>query len=166
MDLGFSRHVRDDLTFIFDIERDLYFSLHSEVTPDLAPVGGQLLHAMAYLSPEEAADELLRAERKADLIDGLNRHFPGWRDALVVERVIPNVLVTAARQTPAQQGSGRVPLRSGVAANLYFAGDARDLPYNLTEICLASAMEVADAILGEVPAGVSAPAPQPESLFV
>ena len=54
MDLGFSRRLRTDLSYIFDIERDLYYSLHSEVTPDLAPAGSQLMHAMAYLSPEEA----------------------------------------------------------------------------------------------------------------
>jgi phytoene dehydrogenase-like protein len=148
IDLGFSRRLRADehLTFIYDIERDLYFSLHSEVTPDLAPEGGQLLHAMAYLSPEEASDEALRERRHAELVAGLDTHFAGWRDAAVVQRVLPNARVCTARQTPDQQGSARVPLRSSTAANLYFAGDARDLPYNLTEICLASAIEVADTI--------------------
>jgi phytoene dehydrogenase-like protein len=148
IDLGFSRRLRADerLTFIYDIERDLYFSLHSEVTPDLAPEGGQLLHAMAYLSPEEASDEALRESRHQELLAGLDQHFAGWREAAVVQRVLPNSRVCTARQTPDQQGPARVPLRSSVAANLYFAGDARDLPYNLTEICLASAIEVADAI--------------------
>lgn len=146
MDLGFSRRLRDDLTFVFDIERDLYYSLHSEVAHDLAPPGSQLLHAMAYLSPEEAADGMLVARRKADLTDGLDRFFPGWREALVVERTLPGVHVVSARSTPEQFGRGRVPLRAGCASNLYFAGDGRDLPYNLTEICLASAMEAADAV--------------------
>jgi len=41
-----------------------------------------------------------------------------------------------------------VPLRSA-AANLYFAGDSRDLPLNLSQIVLASAIEVADAIRGD-----------------
>ena len=146
IDLGFARRLRTDLTFIYDVDYDLYFSLHSEVTPDLAPEGGQLLHAMAYLSPEEAADQWLCERRHQELERGLDRHFPGWRDEIVVRRTLPSAQVTTARQTPAQQGSARVPARSTTAANLYFAGDARDLPFNLTEISLASALEVAALI--------------------
>ena len=36
VDLGFNRRLRTDLTFIFDIERDLYYSIHSEVAEGLA----------------------------------------------------------------------------------------------------------------------------------
>jgi phytoene dehydrogenase-like protein len=146
LDLGFSRRLRTDLTFICDTEHDLYFSLHSEVTPDLAPEGGQLLHSMAYLSPEEAADERLCRARFQALEAGLDRYFPGWREAAVVQRPLPNARVATARQTPAQQGAALVPARSAVAPNVYFAGDARDLPYNLSEISLASALELADLI--------------------
>jgi phytoene dehydrogenase-like protein len=156
MDLGFSRVVRDDLTFVFDVERDLYFSMHSATATDLAPAGSQMLHAMAYLSPEEASDERLLAQRNAELVDGLDRHFTGWRDALAVERTLPNVRVAVARNTPAQFGRNRVPMRASSAANLYFAGDGRDLGYNLTDICFASAMEVADAV-GALPASTAAP---------
>lgn len=153
VDLGFSREVRRDLALIFDIERDLYYSVHSYTTPDLAPAGGQLLHAMAYLSPEEADDENLLAARKTELITGLDLHFPGWRDAVVVERTLPAARVVAARQTP-ENRKHMVPLRPSSASNLYFAGDARDIPYDLSLIVLASAIEVADAV-------VAAPAPAP-----
>jgi phytoene dehydrogenase-like protein len=148
MDLGFGRKVRDDLALVFDIERDLYYSVHSFTTPDLAPAAGQLLHAMAYLSSEEAADETLLQHRKDELVAGLDLHFPGWRGAIAVERTLPNVRVVAARQTP-ENRKHLVPLRAASAPNLYFAGDARDLPYNLTQIVLASAMEVADAMTSE-----------------
>ena len=53
--------------------------------------------------------------------------------------------VAPVRRTPEQDGC-RMPLRSSTASNLYFAGDGRDLPYNLSEVSLASAMEVADAV--------------------
>jgi phytoene dehydrogenase-like protein len=155
MDLGFSRRLRTDLSYIFDIEHDLYYSLHSEVTPDLAPAGSQLMHAMAYLSPEEAADERLLAGRRAALEAGLDRWFTGWREAIVVERTLPNVRVATLRQTPGQQ-SMRLPLRSAAAANLYFAGDARDIEGNLTEICLKSALEVAGALATHATSGVRA----------
>jgi phytoene dehydrogenase-like protein len=141
MDLGFSRRLRDDLSLVFDVEHALYYSLHSEVTPDLAPTGSQLLHAMAYLSPEEAADAALMERRRHELIGGLDRFFPGWRDALVVERTLPG-----ARVASEQQGTARVPLRSSTHGNLYYAGDARDLPYSLAEIALASALEAARAV--------------------
>jgi 15-cis-phytoene desaturase len=149
IDLGFSRRLRTDLSYIFDVERDLYYSLHSEVTPDLAPDGSQLLHAMAYLSPEEAASDRLPSERKVQLEDGLDRWFAGWREATVVERTLPNVRVVSLRQTPEARAK-RTPLRADSASNLYFAGDARDLPYNLTDICLASAMEASDAIVAAI----------------
>jgi 15-cis-phytoene desaturase len=145
IDLGFSRKVRDNLALVFDIERDLYFSIHSYTTPDLAPANGQLLHAMAYLSPEEASDPALLQRRKDELVAGLDRHFPGWREAIAVERTLSAVRVTGARQTPKNR-ERLVPLRTAAASNLYFAGDARDLPYNLTQTVLASAIEVADAI--------------------
>ena len=151
IDLGFSARLRTDATFIFDAQYDLYFSLHSEVTPDLAPEGGQLLHAMAYLSPEEATDEWLNDRRRRELEQGLDRHFAGWRDAATVHRLLRSAQVASARQTPQQQGSARLPARSTTTRNLYFAGDARDLPYNLSEISLASAMEVAETILQEAP---------------
>ena len=158
LDLGFRRRLRTDLYFIYDVDHDLYYSLHSEVTPDLAPPGGQLLHAFVYLSPEEAADNALLEERRRQLEEGLDRHFPGWRQEIVVERAVPNVRVACARPEPSQLGAARVPLRAASVDNLYFAGDGRDLPYNLTEICLGSAVEVADAI----PAGAGAQ--QPDSI--
>jgi phytoene dehydrogenase-like protein len=156
MDLGFSRKVRDGLALVFDIERDLYYSVHSYTTPDLAPATGQLLHAMAYLSTDEAADEALLAHRKHELVAGLDLHFPGWRDAVAVERTLSAVRVVAARQTP-ENRKHLVPLRAAAAPNLYFAGDARDLPYNLTQVVLASAIEVVDTIAA-APAPVLAPA--------
>jgi 15-cis-phytoene desaturase len=146
MDLGFSRKVRDDLALVFDIERDLYYSVHSYTTPDLAPASGQLLHAMAYLSPEEASSDALLQRRKDELVAGLDVHFTGWREAIAVERTLSAVRVVGTRQTP-ENRKQLVPLRAAAASNLYFAGDARDIPYNLTQIVLASAMEVADAIL-------------------
>jgi phytoene dehydrogenase-like protein len=153
IDLGFDRRLRTDLTFIFDTAQDLYYSLHSEVTPDLAPAGSQLLHAMAYLTEEEAADERLRDERERALIAGLDAHFAGWREAAVVQRTLPNALVSSARWTPDQMEGARVSLRSAVAGNLYFAGDGRDLPYTLGEIVLASAMQVTDAIVADRASG-------------
>jgi phytoene dehydrogenase-like protein len=157
IDLGFSRRVRKDLTFVFDVDHDLYFSLHSEVTPDLAPKGSQMLHAMAYLSSEEADDEQKIAGRKTELQAGLDRYFAGWREATVVERTLSDGVVTPVRRTPEQDGR-RMPLRSSTASNLYFAGDGRDLPYNLSEVSLASAMEVADAV-GATPAAQRAAEP-------
>lgn len=150
IDLGFDRRLRTDLTFLFDIDRDLYFSLHSEVTPDLAPKGGQLLHAMAYLSENDTPSDAALERRRAELLAGLDRFFPGWREAAGVERVLPNARVTPARRTPDQPG---VPLRAEAAANLYFANDARDLPYMLSLTSMAAAMEVADVIAREVPLG-------------
>lgn len=157
IDIGFSRVLRDDLYLAFDVERELYYSIHSDATPDLAPPGGMLMHCIAYLSPEDTASESLLDKRHEELRSGLDRFFPGWRDAVVVERTLRNARVSGARQTVSQQGSARVPQRSSAASNLYFAGDARDLPYNIGELALASALDVATAIAA-APAAVAQPA--------
>jgi len=146
IDLGLDRGLRTDVYLVFDVERELYYSNHSEATPDLAPPGCSMLHAMAYLSPEESASERLLEARRAELIAGLDRFYAGWREAVVVERSLTNARVGSVRQTPRQQGPARVPQRSAAAENLYFAGDARDLPYNIGELALASALDVADAV--------------------
>jgi hypothetical protein len=75
---------------------------------------------MAYLSGEEAASEDGVRQRREELVQGLDRFFPGWRDGLAVERTLPNVRVCTLRQTP-EQRRRRMPLRSAAASNLYFA---------------------------------------------
>ena len=157
IDLGLSRRIRTDLTFAFDIAQELYYSIHSEVTPDLAPEGSQLLHCLAYLSPEDAASDSAVERRYGELLAGLDRFFRDWRDSVVIERTMKNVRVTAARRTPAQYAPGGVPLRARSAANLWFANDARDLPYFLSLTCLAAAMEVAEALPSELRAPAAAP---------
>jgi hypothetical protein len=104
-----------------------------------------MLHAMAYLTPEEADDDTLRGERRDQLIAGLDRHFAGWKEAAVVERSLPKAKVLGARRTPTNR-KNLVPLRASSVDNMYFANDARDLNFNLTQVCLVAAMEVADAI--------------------
>jgi len=146
IDLGLSRSLRtDDATFVFDVQRNLYYSIHSESAPDLAPPGCQLLHAMAYLTPEQARHATLREHRGDELRAGLDAHFPGWKEAAVVIRTMPDAKVLGARRTP-ENIRNLLPLRAESVENLYFAGDSRDVPYNLTLACLLSAMEVADAI--------------------
>lgn len=145
IDLGFDRVLRSDLSFVFDVQQTLYYSIHSEAAPNLAPPGSMMMHAMAYLSPEEAASEEGRERRGQQLRDGLDRHFTGWREAKVVERVIPNAKVLGARRTPANIRN-LVPMKAASVENLYFANDARDVDRNLSQVCLTAALEVADAI--------------------
>jgi hypothetical protein len=63
---------------------------------------------------------------------------------------LPNVRVTSSSRTADQYGDNAMPLRAQAASNLYYANDSRDLPYMLTLTCFAAAMEVADAIAGEL----------------
>ena len=59
----------------------------SNVTPDLAPPGGQLLHALAYLSPEEASDGALGEARFAALEAGLGTVCRNPFQSIVVRAV-------------------------------------------------------------------------------
>lgn len=158
-DVGLNRRVRTDLTFAFDVERSLYYSIHSDVAQGLAPEGSQLIHSLAYLTPDDAASDAAVERRYGELMTGFDRFFPGWRDAVVVERTIKNARVVAARRTPEQYAPGGVPARSSVAPNLHFVNDARDVPYFLSLASLAAAIEVSDTIAAEQARAVEMPAP-------
>lgn len=106
-------------TFALGLDRPLYFSVHS-ATAKLAPQGGAVLHAMAYLSAErEAAARETEAELEA-LVDALQ---PGWRDHVVERRFLPSLVVSNALVSAPGGLEARTPVELPGEPGVFAAGD-------------------------------------------
>lgn len=138
LDVALARLPQPQAKFALGIDAPLYFSVHS-ATAQLAPNGGAMIHAAKYLPTGEHGTN---AERELEsMLDLLQS---GWRECLVERRFLPEMtvshaLVTAAAKRPAVN----VPAIRG----LYVAGDWVGDEGQLADAALASASQVAQAIL-------------------
>jgi phytoene dehydrogenase-like protein len=143
LEIALSSLPRPERSAAFGIDRPLYFSVHSAVAA-VAPPGGALLHAAAYLDPDVPLDaDATRAELEA-LVDRLQ---PGWRDRLVDVRWLPSLTVAHALPTANQHGKGaRFETRVVELPGVYVAGDWVGPDGHLAGAALASARSAADAL--------------------
>jgi len=98
---------------VLDLDGAGYVSDHGAVAR-LAPDGSTLVHAAAYLAPDEAADRAT-VEALVDL------GMPGWRERLVSARWFPGMVVQhalpgAGAQAPLQDARGRWQVGDHVAS--------------------------------------------------
>jgi phytoene dehydrogenase-like protein len=136
--------------FALGIDAPLYVSLHSAVAR-LAPEGGGLVHAAKYLGPHEA--DLRPDEVRRELEEALQLLQPGWRDRVVHERFLPEMVVSNALTTIAPRPEPPVPDIPG----LFVAGDWVGSEGLLADASLASARAAARAVLS----GARAPRREP-----
>lgn len=140
-------------TFALGIDRPLYFSVHS-ASAQLAPEGGALIHVMKYLAPDEK-DSNEDIERELEgLLDLMQ---PGWRDALVHSRFLPDLLVMHAMPIAEREGTrGRPGPQVDDAPGLFVVGDWVGQEGMLADASLASAKRAAEMIASEQPARLAA----------
>ncbi len=150
--------------FALGIDTPLYVSVYSAVAR-VAPEGGALIQAAKYLGSEPAPDpDAVRRE----LERGLDLLQPGWRERVVHQRFLPDLVVSHALTTPAGRPEPAVPEVRG----LFVAGDWVGGEGLLADTTLASARAAARGLLGEDTAlGKSEPlgqgeAPLPEAVAV
>jgi len=102
-DIGLSRIVARPFSYISDLDNKMFITDVSATDDTLVPEGGQLLQGVAYL-----ADDIFESEeqRKAYLDERLagmealfDRHYPGWRDHVVVKRVSKKAMVQSVKHT-------------------------------------------------------------------
>ena len=137
MDLGFSRKVRDDLALVFDIERDLYYSVHSFTTPDLAPADGPAAARDGLpLAGGGGGRDAARRPQGRNWWPGSTLHFPGWRDA---DRRRAHDAGRARRRRAPDAGEPQAPgaaARRVASTTSTSPATARDIPYDLSLIIL------------------------------
>lgn len=139
LDVGLSRLPRPHVTFALGIDRPLYFSVHSAVAR-LAPAGGALIHVAKYL--DGRTDDVKADERDLEVL--LDLLQPGWREAVVERRFLPNMAVANWLPTAASGGTaGRPGPEVPGADNLFVAGDWVGPEGLLADASLASARRAA-----------------------
>lgn len=149
LDLGLHRLPDPRHLVAFGIDRPFYFSVHSAVAR-LAPGEASLVHVAQYLGSEPPADP---ASIEAGLVAFADRVQPGWRDALVFRRFLPDLRVS--HHVVTAQGGGRAGRPESVVREipgLHVAGDWVGPEGMLADAALASARAAALAILERVPA--------------
>lgn len=152
LDVGLARLPQPRATFALGIDRPLYLSVHSAVAR-LAPAGAAMVHVMKYL----AADGDPKADQR-ELEGLLDLIQPGWREAVVEHRFLPNMLVANAVPTAAMGGlRGRPDVAVPHADGVFLAGDWIGADGLLADASLASARRAAQAIAARpVPARAAA----------
>lgn len=159
LDVGLSRLPNPERLFALGIDQPYYFSVHSTVAR-LAPRGGAVLHAMKYLS--RPADDSAAIERELESL--LDRFQPGWRDALVQRRFLPNLTVACRAVTAAAGGwAGRPGAQLPGIDHVYLAGDWVGPAGMLADASFASARLAAERILTDTHASRFKPAGSPRA---
>ncbi|MBO9698228.1 MAG: NAD(P)/FAD-dependent oxidoreductase [Sphingopyxis sp.] len=120
LDLGLARLTRPDVLFALDVDRPLYFSVHSGAAR-LAPDGAALVHAMRYIEPGETVGRgrlIAELEAFVDLVQ------PGWRAQERARQFLGAMPVHASLPLAAKRGlEGRPGGAVTDTAGLFIAGD-------------------------------------------
>lgn len=142
-DLALSRLPIPKNTFALGIDRPLYYSVHSAAA-HLAPEGCALIQAAKYLAPEHS-DSAEDVERELEgLLDLVQ---PGWRDAVVYRRFLPDMVVMNALPLARRGGSkGRPAPKVNDVPGLFVVGDWVGDEGMLADASLASAHSAASVI--------------------
>jgi phytoene dehydrogenase-like protein len=157
LDVALSTLPNSSVPVAFGIDTPLYLSVHSE-SAKLAPKGGALIHVIKYLSSSHKPNPMLDRREMEALLDMIQA---GWRDVVVKQRFLPNMIVSNALVTAKEGGTpGRPDTRVPNAENLYIAGDWVGPQGLLADASFASAKRAAEQILKAHPRDVSAKALQ------
>ncbi|MEQ8280113.1 MAG: FAD-dependent oxidoreductase [Deltaproteobacteria bacterium] len=120
LDVALSRLPDPRAIFALGLDEPTYFSVHS-VWADVAPHGAATVHAAAYLGPD---DTHTPEGTRAMLERTLDRMQPGWREVVVHERFLPNLVVTPDSPDADRGGlAGRPDVDAAGVDGLLIAGD-------------------------------------------
>lgn len=120
LDIGLASLPRPDILFALDVDRPLYFSVHSAAAR-LAPEGAALVHVMRYLEPGEKPN---RGQLLGELEAFVDLLQPGWRDRERARQFLGAMPVISAIPLAAKGGlRGRPAGAVDGAEGLFIAGD-------------------------------------------
>lgn len=142
LDVALSSLPQKDVLFAVGIDSPLYYSVHSAAAR-LTPENGALIHVAKYLGASMQSKPKEDAKELEDLLDLLQ---PGWRNVVVKKRPLPNMVLSNALVTAANNGlSGRPDPK--IEDNLYIVGDWVGSEGLLSTASFASAKRAAQLIL-------------------
>jgi phytoene dehydrogenase-like protein len=143
LDLALSRLPKPKSTFALGIDRPLYMSVHS-APARLAPDGCALVQTAKYI-PTEHNDSAENVERELESLVDLVQ--PGWREAVIYRRFLPDMIVMNAMPLATADGTrGRPSPEVADVPGLYIAGDWVGNEGLLADASLASAKEASQLV--------------------
>ncbi len=149
-DLGLSRVVARPFSYISDMDNKMFISDVSATDHTLTPIGGQLLQGIAYIHDEGFHDEISRKaylEERMSKMEGLfDKHYPGWRDAVLVKRASKKAMVQSVKNI---ESNCMLPNRVE-SVPFFFCGDGCEGKGELAERSFSSARNAAKQLLKEV----------------
>jgi len=153
LDVALSRLPIPKATFALGIDHPLYLSVHS-ATAQLAPEGGALIQTAKYLPPEHRDST---GETERELEDLLDLVQPGWREAVVHRRFLPDMIVMNAMPLASRGGTQARPgPEVADVRGLFVAGDWVGNEGLLVDASLASAEQAAELIAASRSVSVAA----------
>lgn len=143
LDLALRNLPKPKATFALGIDQPLYFSVHSAAA-QLAPEGSALIHAAKYL-PADHSDSIEAVERELESL--LDLVQPGWREAVVYRRFLPDMIVMNAMPLASHEGvRGRPGPEVKDVPGLFVVGDWVGEEGLLADASFASARQAAEMI--------------------
>ncbi len=140
LDVALSHLPRPENLLALGVDKPTYLSVHSAVAR-LAPEGGALIQVARYLSPEENGSDF-----RGSLENLLDLAQPGWRQHLVHQRFLPNMVVANRTPLAAEGGlNGRPDV--ALTNRIFLAGDWVGPTGWLAEASFSSARAAAQRIL-------------------
>jgi len=143
-DIGLKKRIESPYTYIYDKQNNMFITDISYYDTSCTPEGGQLLQATAYLRQADMGNKEILEEYKAKIEQMYDKHFPGWREELVVPRVSQRAVVQEIKWNMHQQP---MPVFFPEYRNLYFAGDWCQGQGQLSELSFSSSLTVCDMLL-------------------
>ncbi len=143
-DVGLKNRIDVPYTYIYDKQNNIFITDISYYDTTCVPEGGQLLQATAYINQSDLGNKENIEQRKAEIEQLYDKHFPGWREELVVPRVSTRAVVQEIKWTMTQKP---MPTFLPDYRNLFFAGDWCEGQGQLSELSFSSAYQVSNLIL-------------------
>ncbi len=136
LDLSLSSLPNTQYGFGLGLDTPLYFSVHSKWT-SFGPKDSACIHA-AYYQGENAPSA---AQIENCLKKWTDRLQPGWREMVVKEQFLPQIVVTHDLPRPGDSYQGRCPVVSAESAQICFVGDWVGNQGMLADASAASALQ-------------------------
>ncbi|MEW9668344.1 FAD-dependent oxidoreductase [Ammoniphilus sp. 3BR4] len=143
-DIGLKTRLDMPYTYIYDKRNNIFITDISYYDESCIPEGGQLLQAIAYLKPSDLGNKEVLDLCKQKIEELYDKHFSGWREALVVPRISQRATAQEIKWTMDQKA---MPTSIPDFENLFFAGDWCEGEGQLSELSFSSAYEVGNRIL-------------------
>lgn len=143
-DVGLKSRINNPNTHIYNKEEHISLLDISHYDKDCAPLGGQLIQGVAHLSKEDIENKERIENVKRKMEEAYDRHFPGWREELIIPRISEKVKLQGVKWKSQKH---KMPTHFVDCHNAYFAGDWCSGKGGLSETSLSTAFEVSDLIL-------------------